>query len=238
MIRNLKALGLALAAAFAFGAISASGASATTEPNGHFWCDGYPCSFSGEQPAGDKHKIVTAAGSIECEVTKVHALLSGPTYGLTATPTFEECIFHNSLSGIDNPATVTMNGCDTKFTIHFHETSKGEGFKADTYSGDVHIECPVGKVIEIHVYNNAGHTEVKCTFHIAPQTVDNIDYFDHTSSAIDIRTTEAPTAVKRTQGSLLQCGAENQTAKYSGSVTAKSSNEGGGTTDGGINPTL
>jgi len=224
MIRNLKALGLALAAILALSAVSASGVSAATEPIAKFSCSTYPCSLSGEQPAAEKHEFVTAAGAVECELAIFQSsTISEAATGLTVTPTYEECVLHNALTGTTDPATVTMNGCDYKFTIHYHETKKGAGVKADEYSGDVDIVCPAEKAIEIHVFKAADeeHKEAtKCTYHIKEQAVDNIDYKDETSGAIEVTATESPATVKRTVGTFLNCGAENQTAKYSGKVTA------------------
>ncbi len=238
MTSNLKLLGLALAAVLALGAISASGASAATEPIAHVFCDGYPCFVTGEQPAAEKHKFVTAAGAIECEVAKfASSEITGPTTGLTITPTQEKCVLHNNLTGTTDPATVTNNGCDYKYTVHFHETKKGGGVVADQFSGDFHIICPEGKKIEFHVFKNEAHTELKCTYQVEATTVDNIDYKDETTSAIELTTTESPTSIKRTSGTLLNCGAENQTQKYTGSVTTKCENKAQATTSCGVKTT-
>ncbi len=237
MIRNLKLLSLALAAMFAFSAISASGASATTEPIAHVWCDGYPCFVTGEQ-AAEKHKFVTAAGAIECEAAKfASSEVTGPTTGITTTPTFEKCVLHNSLTGINDPVTVTANGCHFKFTIHFHETKKGTGFKADEFSGDYHIICPEGKKIEVHAFKDAAHTELKCTYQIESTTVDNIDYKDETIGAFEVTTTESEVSIKRTFGPLINCGNVDQVARSTGKITIKCENEAQITTECGIKTT-
>ncbi len=234
MSGNLKALGLALAAVFAFSAISASGASAATEPIAQFWCDGYPCTSRAEQPPEERGKFVTAAGALECEVVKFEGTITGPTTGPTATATYEKCVLHNNLTGTTDPATVTMNGCNYKLTVHYHETKKGAGVKADEYSGSEDGECPAGKKKEIHVFKDAAHTELKCTYQAESLTLDNVDYKDETGSAVEGSLTESTTSIKRTAGTLINCGAENQTAKASGRLTAKCTNEKQETTECGI----
>jgi len=243
MIRNLKLSGLALVAALALSAVSATGVSATTQIKGDFFCDAYPCTISGEQPAAEKHKFVTAAGAVECEVAKFSSTtIASTTSSISVHPTYEKCVLNNNLTGTTDPTTVTVNGCYYTLTVHYHQTSKGALVTDDQFSGDKHLICPdETKPIEIHVFKatDKEHKEAtKCTYHIKPQTIDNVDYLDHTSSAIDVRTTESPISVKRTSGSLLNCGAENQTAKYSGKVEMKcASDPQGATTACGIETT-
>jgi len=111
---------------------------------------------------------LTIAGLPQFTCGSVTARGSGPTEGyssetLTLAPTYGTC--HIVLLGITKPVTITTNGCAFVFTATTTETKGVKAFTAHT-----NIECPTEKQIEIHVYNNVGHTEVICTYDIKAQT--------------------------------------------------------------------
>jgi hypothetical protein len=113
MIRNLKALGLALIALGAFGAIMASGASAAGE---RFHCEVEPCTITATSEANH----VFSAG--ETAVVCTHAEFKGTATVLTEAsqevhPTYSGCTF------LGESAKVETNNCNYKFgseTVNGH----------------------------------------------------------------------------------------------------------------------
>jgi hypothetical protein len=104
MIRNLKALGLALIALGALGAVMASGASAAGE---RFHCEKAPCIITGESEAPH---VFAANVPVTCS----KAFFKGTQANLTETtqevhPTYSGCEF------LEEPATVDTNECDYVF---------------------------------------------------------------------------------------------------------------------------
>jgi hypothetical protein len=143
MIRNLKALGLALIAICAMGAVAASAASAV-----EFHSEKTSTALSGSQV--NVNKFTTDSGEITC----AKATFSGTTSAVntteptqTVTPSYSEChlIFIFTFN-----VTVDMNGC--AYVLHAN--------------GEVDIECPTvegkQKVIEV--------TAPSCTVTVPAQT--------------------------------------------------------------------
>jgi hypothetical protein len=209
MIRNLKALGVALVAMAALGAVIASGASA------QFTAAEYPASLTGNQIGGG-HSFETAAGTLTCTTAHFTGTLSGKSPEVTIEPEYTGCaVTSGPLTGA--PVTVTMNGCDYLFTQSGTVTS-------DTAEDIVHLICPGSNKIQIHVYTNATkHAEgvSLCSYTVGPQTIGNIHYENHTPNVITVEARASNVAITR-DGSIL-CGAASQTAVYRGNteVTAK-----------------
>ena len=94
MIRNLKVLGLALGAVFAFAAISASSAMAETTTVASFTAGAYPATTTGTQD-GANHKFSFLGGAAILECTSSHfdgvGTDTGPTTSATYTPTYSGC---------------------------------------------------------------------------------------------------------------------------------------------------
>lgn len=133
MSRNIKALGIALVAAFAMSAVVASGASAQAFK---FKSEGTPTKLTGTQHAGND-VFVTDAGSVSCS----EANYSGEQVGtevseVTVTPSYSGC---TAFGFVNVP--IHVNGCQYKFTAI---TKEGANFE-----GAVDIVCPAGKVIEV-----------------------------------------------------------------------------------------
>ena len=163
MIRNLKALGLALIAVFAIGAVMVASASATL---GHLTSTRTGVeTFGTGSDTGAEDALHKFGSTLTCthdtfifgkyNSTKepgVHNPLILPASTVTVTP------FYTGCSSGSEPATVTMNGCD--FVFHLTD-------------GKVDLICPVGKVVEIHRYSNAHNHATgisNCTTTIKPKT--------------------------------------------------------------------
>jgi hypothetical protein len=241
MTRKLKTLGLALVAVFALGAISASTASATTEPIAHFTSSEYPSYIEGNQIGN--HTLTTPVGTITCKkvhsTSKTHELTEAST-SLRITPAYSECITKTAL-GATYPTTVTLNGCTYTFTVHEKgadeegviETPGGtlDSALTHTSSGDFHLICPKGvNGIEIHVYENAtkhANNEPICTYTIGPQTIKSIHYAVNTAwqaTYTTLETKESEMKINRTSGTFFNCGGVEPTAKYNGNNTVETLN--------------
>jgi len=138
-MRNLKILGLALAAVFAMSAVIASVASAQTV--GVLTSDG-PVTLTGTETGGAGANSFTAFGNtVECPGSTYTGHEKGSTTKLvpngakevTVTPHYVNCNFP-----------VAMNGCDYLFR---HLTTVAG--VAGTYTFLADVVCPVGKAIEI-----------------------------------------------------------------------------------------
>lgn len=223
MTRNLKALGLALVAVLAMGAVMASAASAS------FDSEIEKTTIEGEQPAESKHKFTVEAGSTECSTAKFHSLssttttgpvtgtLSGSVYtsaSLTIEPIYDNCT--NSLLGEVN---VKENGCHYRFTA-------GETISSTTTAGSVHVECHEGKVIE--VVRASGFNP--CTIKVGPQTLGGIVYHNEGSgSTRDVLVTANVEGLKYSQSGLLCPGGTGnfENGTYKGDVTTIGTDEAG-----------
>lgn len=166
MIRNLKALGLALVAVFALSAVAASAASAQ---QGVLTSDG-PVTLDMTETGVGQNATTMFGEKIECQGTiytghqynvTPHMPIPGPTTTITVTPHYNNA----NCTAFPGPtkATITMNGCDFVFHI-------GGTVAADRYALFADIVCPVGQQIEKHVYLAPNNEEVSwCTYTIGPQ---------------------------------------------------------------------
>ena len=151
MIRNLKALGLALVAMLAMGAMAVASASAQA---GHISVAAPPATLTGtdvKETAGEPTPSLTAnEEKVHCTSTKVTytaTLEAASNAELTVAPKYEDCAIGTA------PATVTMNGCDYKFYDLTTVTSPHK------WSILADLQCPVEKQVEIHKYSSAhNHT--------------------------------------------------------------------------------
>jgi hypothetical protein len=208
MIRNLKTLGLAVVAVLALSAMAASAAQATpgnsvpTLEGGSGFIHG-----EDETPSGQltrNGRIVTCATAHYKSTT----VTSGDS-SITLTPEYSNC----TSAGL--PATVTMNGCAFVFTFTAHNLGGGN----HTFTAISHLECPVGKVVELHVYSShANHTSGTslCTYHFGAQN--NKTEVSLTNKPIELPKTPKDWVTAditvgqivstRTSGSELLCGKE------------------------------
>jgi hypothetical protein len=160
MTRNLKALGLALAAVFAMSAIAASAAQATPT----LTSETSPVTLTGTGGGlGSGEKLVAFKESVECEKSTYHTALTAAS---VPEITIEAEYGPECRTGTGLRATVTMNGCTyLVYDLKFNATGKD-------YDATVDIICPVGKVIEVHVYASKAAHEAKtslCTWTIPAQ---------------------------------------------------------------------
>jgi len=138
MIRNLKALGVAVMAVLALGAVAAGSASA------EFHSEVAHTTFSGAQEG--THTFTTDPGTVHCK----KATFSGTsekatTNDVTVTFKYEECTLTSIFGNI--AVTVSPNECVYTFTT----------------DGIVHVNCPAGKNIVVSgpgctINVNAGQT--------------------------------------------------------------------------------
>ena len=180
MIRNLKALGLALVAVFAFSAIAASGASAQQgaltaaepvtlvgeETKEATTFDNALTAFPVEGVTGKTHCPLSTITGHKAEATpqpEVHELIEPPTSEITLTPHYKNCVTEDAKKNKFS-TTVDMNGCDYLLTIG--ETTEKEG----TYGVEVHIVCPEGKFIQVTLFSSSSHSLKVCTLTVTSTT--------------------------------------------------------------------
>jgi hypothetical protein len=206
MIRNLKALGLALVAVFAITAVTASAASA----QGKLTSDG-PMTLLGTQTGEPVANALTIFGKTECPsatytghkvASTPHATIpsTGATQ-VTITPHYGHCV-----SG-GFPSTISMNGCDYVFDI-----GATTGGIVGTYGVGTTIVCPVGKNIEIKTYTTTAHESIICTgkiLHKAAQQYPGLHVSNGTNGHINIAGTI--TGIEAHRAGF--CAPETQTTK-------------------------
>jgi hypothetical protein len=148
MIRNLKALGLALVAVFAMSALAASAAQATAGTLTTFPA-GLTVIATSEQVGEHQfvltdHEILPGAfATIKCEsvtFTSTAGIATGAT-AWTVAPSYPRCLAF----GLGQPATITTTGCDYVLKTGT-PTTDGLGWHVAT-----DIACTGGAVIQIVV---------------------------------------------------------------------------------------
>jgi hypothetical protein len=144
MNRKMKALGLALIAAFAMSAVAAAGASAA-----EFTSEEYPVVVSGSTETS--HDFTAGEGLVvSCTDNEfVSNEYGAATSALMVDPTYENCEF----AGL--PATVDFTGCS--FEFYPNETAD--------------LSCPTGKSVDISVFLDDEHVEEICRITVIP-TID------------------------------------------------------------------
>ena len=130
MIRNLKVLGLAIAAVMAMSAMMASAASAVPQ----FTASSYPATVTSSNTRGNE-VFTTEAGKVECDSHFVSHSLAAASSTLTVTPTYTNC------EAFGLGATVNTEGC----TYVFHAT---ERISTGVYNSHIDLACAAGKSIK------------------------------------------------------------------------------------------
>jgi hypothetical protein len=151
MTRNLKALGLALLAVFALGAIGAQAASA------HEFKAGVQKSVITGKNVGVHNFQVGAAGTVSCAKAKFEGTVDAGTGKtevdeITIKPTYEECTFGGQV------AAVFFNDCAYVFDS---DTTAGNSTGGE--HAQVKVECAAGNKIQVHTVN--------CTITVGEQTI-------------------------------------------------------------------
>ncbi len=217
MRRISNTLAVALVAASALTLMNASSASAAVRltPVGS-----YPLAWVGEQTGIFNELVLEGSRKLRCGKATFSGTQSeseATTFSWTAsvTPTYSECTAE--ILGNVTPATVTMNGCTYTFTL------TGIYINATEATGSMDIKCPVGKSIEIHVWQtSAKHTSngtALCTYSIGAQSLlGPLNYSlsgpgerPHTYLTVEMNI--AGLSVSKTSGTITNCGSASQTAK-------------------------
>lgn len=141
MARNLKVLGLAIAAVMAMGALSASAASAA-----NFTAAEYPVTIHAE--GGGSETFHTLAGDVVCNTSTFSGSATGASETLTVHPEYSDC----KVFGILN-STVDTTGCNYIF-----HTGSGSG---DNWTATVSVSCGSGSSIKVTAATCAA--EIKST---------------------------------------------------------------------------
>jgi hypothetical protein len=155
MIRNLKVLGIALAAVFAMSAVAASAASAQ---QGKLTSDGAFTLKTTETGAATANALTAFGLETQCPgSTIVGHKFTEPAVpnvlipsGATATPTYVNCVTKVGASNF--PTTVDMNGCD--YVAKLGVTTPA-GNKEGTYGVTFDIACTPPNEIVVTVFTNA-----------------------------------------------------------------------------------
>ncbi|HET8862666.1 MAG TPA: hypothetical protein VFM94_05390 [Solirubrobacterales bacterium] len=171
MIRNLKALGLALVAVFALSATTASAASAQTQGT-LTTSDGTAKTLLGtvDEDFLTGNSFTAFKEVVECTKTLYtghkwnvtpHEAVPHKATTATITPHYSDCFaFPGEL-----PATVFLNGCD--YVVHIGETT---GLSGNEYKATADIVCPPNKTIQIGVYSSSTHGLLLCTLDVMSAT--------------------------------------------------------------------
>jgi hypothetical protein len=213
MIRNLKVLGLALAAVFAMSAVAASAASAgvtLTGPETGLSVDATDPAATFTTAGGTKvecHATYTVGKVDETKPEGVHPPLILPVEELTITPDYSKCKAKGSGGGELGPVTVTMNGCDFDLKLITNP--------ANTFSATSKITCPPEKKIEIHIYRDAEHKENLCTFTVFANKNEDLSGGKAVNTAKGVTLEGSVPGVKVTRDNILCGGTVEQEATQS-----------------------
>jgi hypothetical protein len=223
MIRNLKALGLAVVAVFAMSAMTASAASAT---------DFFTTSKESAWLTGTSHDNKFSLGNtnFECTTSKFTATVENGKSVATALPNYtgriNETPHGTACDATLGTVTIDVNDCHYKLT---GETTGSDGGTDAT----VWIECPTGQSIQIT--SSAGPvisvpsqtpTEGGVTYTNVP---------NHSAAGSAVKVTATATGITATCAPTFTCGlagipSHSNTSKYTGTVTVTGYEDGGGTT--------
>ncbi|HET9162088.1 MAG TPA: hypothetical protein VFN89_01415 [Solirubrobacterales bacterium] len=170
MIRNLKVLGLALAAVFALSAAIAASASAETP--GVLTVEGATsATLNGVESGSGENFFETAGTKVECAGSTFTGTKVGSTTEPVPAGASEVTITPHYTSPCVGAAGVDMEGCDYKLS-----DATTTGGVAGTYGVTVNIICPGTKKIKV--------TSSPCAFLIGSQTVTGFHLTNESSEKI------------------------------------------------------
>ena len=248
MIRNLKALGLALVAMFAMSAVAASVASAETTNPGLFTAKVGATELAKIDAEQEGTNLFTLNGlALTCGTVtlsgnpvktkaaapdEVETTLKGPEFtDVTLSPIFGPNNCHVVIAGLTKTITITTNGC--AFVLDSKTTVTKTGFDNTALTT---VECPTGKKIEIHVYSEkAGEVSTTCTYDIeaiaANTTVPGITLTNKINTPASADDITADINVFITINNTIKSAVCGQNAiektTYHGEVTIQATNEAG-----------
>jgi hypothetical protein len=229
MNSRLKALGLALIAAFAMTAVPAAGAQAQIKVT----TGASPAWITGEQIKGKEHHFTIENGGprVACETADFTATVTNGATSVTVVPKYEKC--HAIINVETFKLTVTMNDCDYLF-------HGGKEVSSTTFSeGEVDLVCPAGKEVEVHIYKKpVSETEGElCTLKVAPftnlKTPKGNEFHNEGAGATNDVTVTTEMTVNITRTGSLLCGKTPNGAVYTGSTTWKAFEDKGGSISNG-----
>jgi hypothetical protein len=228
MIRNLKALGPALGAVFALGALMASSASAvdtltTPQATAIVTATGTNAEFFITNPFNVRVQCTTTtlAGTVK-NGTSVNTFEATYTGTLKATPhSGSHCTGVGGVGGLINQATVNMNGCDYNITGNTTGKDITDATKGTVPDAKVWVTCPAGKHIIIE-------TNIGCTLTIPEQTPTEggVTYTNETvGGKKQVTVHETITGITYTTDGFactwLELPSEGNNSDYTGTVVAK-----------------
>ncbi len=255
MSRKLKALGLALMAVFAIGAVASSAASAEVTKSGLFTASvgaAEQAKIDAEQVGVNTFTInglsltcgtVTLTGNpVTTKASPEQDIVEGNKKGpestdVTLAPTFGPNNCHVVIAGLTKTITVTTNGC--AFVLDA-KTTETKGVVSNTALST--LECPTGKKIEVHIYSTtATETTTTCTYDIEPAantTVSGITLDNKVNtpgSANDILATIKEGSTWQNTVPSAVCGQNaTETGVYAGEITIRATNEAGSFVDASV----
>ena len=219
MICKLKALGLAMIAVLLLSTAVPALTQASETPIFEIDAAG-EATLTGEQLETEGHKDHTfelsSGRDFTCNVVQLEGTAVNGTEEIALALTYDECFSNDT-----QPTTVTTNGCK-------YRLSGGNQVGSHFFSeATLQLDCPEASELELHVYaSHANHTAgtTLCKYKVAPFTNETANAYENTTNAthdVDVTTTVSGVSVKRVSGSALACGAENQTAIYTGATTLR-----------------
>jgi hypothetical protein len=235
MIRNLKALGLALIAVFAMSATAAQAQTGLLTSDGPV--TGYGTEISGETNAftvfGQTFECPGSIFTIHKYRTTPHEFVSSGATTFTVTPHYE-AVNHSCGTATGLFITVHMNNCD--FDFHIGETTE----KAGTYGVKAAVNCESSAqgYIALEIFTDTSEEVKACEIRI-PGSAFNQDltgaHLTNNGEHVDLTGTFTGLHMSRTPG---LCGAVEKTTNgttvpygtYQVAVTLRGTNEEGGTT--------
>jgi hypothetical protein len=233
MIRNLKALGLALAAVFALSAVAATAASAqvgTITSTGNV-------TLTATENAGQLNGFTTFGADLQCPGSTYtfhklnetpHKFIPNDVSQLTVTPHYKQpCVIQSG----GFPATIHMNGCDYALTLGTTTAI------ANQYNVTFHVVCQGTNQITLTIFTNATkHAENKpfCKHHIGTQSnLVGATAKDNLNGTIQINGTVKGITEQKTNGGedpLLCAASQTTQAEMHINITASGKNEAGSAT--------
>lgn len=208
MTRNFKALGLALVASLALGAVVASSASAAFE------AESTPVRVTRSANNTQVFTYQEEGAQVQCStVGGSGEQTTSPTTDFRFNPTYSGC----TVPGIGT-AVVSMNGCGYTFTANTGSTN------LNAASFQTHLVCPEGATITITISSIFGDV---CTLHLGSQTTSGTITGSNVGSGTtrEVKVTSNVTGVSGTRTGSSLCGpTSSTTGTYTGEVTTTGEN--------------
>jgi hypothetical protein len=154
MSHNLKALGLAMVAAFALSVVVVSQAVALNTH--HIKVPTAPANLTGKEDGQFAFRFTDDEGKLECESYFEATVSANKNTSLTAKPTFRNCTLSGYIAEIDT------NHCAFVFELDTDLAGKA----------GIELECASGNEITITFTKG----EVTCIIHVPPKTYRGVHY--------------------------------------------------------------